>query len=133
MQRKRIASASPYERSVGFSRAVRLGPWLAVSGTAPLDEQGKTVGAGDAYQQTHRCLTIIQSAVEAAGGHLDHVVRTRVMLTDISAWEAAARAHGEFFADIRPASTFVEVSRLIDPSWLVEIEADCLIGPIEGD
>jgi enamine deaminase RidA (YjgF/YER057c/UK114 family) len=121
------SSGSPLEREIGFSRAVRIGPMIAVSGTAPLGSDGKTVGIGDAYAQTHRCLEIILAAITSLGGTIDGVIRTRVFLTDIAKWRDAARAHGEVFADVRPACTFAEVSGLIDPAWLVEIEADCYV------
>ena len=127
MTRKNVSSGSPYEPAIGFSRAVRVGPIISVSGTAPIADDGSTACPGDLYGQTRRCLEIILKAVREAGGSNKDVVRTRVMLTDVSRWEEAARAHGEFFADVRPASTFVEVSRLIDPDWLVEIEADCFV------
>lgn len=125
--KKRITSGSPFEHEIGFSRAVRTGSAIAVSGTAPLGEDGATFAKGDMYGQTIRCLEIIKEAIEAAGGMLEHVTRTRVMLTDISRWKDAAKAHGEFFSEIRPACTFVEVSGLIDADWLVEIEADCTV------
>ncbi len=123
----RIGSGSYLEPQIGFSRAVRAGPMIAVSGTAPIAEGGGTAAIGDAYAQTVRCLEIIKAAVERAGGALENVIRTRVMLTDIAQWPEAARAHGAFFAEIRPACTFVEVSRFIDPDWLVEIEADAFV------
>lgn len=115
------------ERPIGFSRASRIGNYIAVSGTAPIGPDGKTMGVDDAYQQTKRCLEIIERAIEEAGGRLEDVIRTRVMLTDMSQWQEAARAHSEYFADIRPASTFVEVKGLINQEWLVEIEADCVL------
>lgn len=124
--RKLISSGSPYEASIGFSRAVRSGPFLAVSGTAPISEAGGVAALGDLYGQTIRCLEIARSAIEAAGFSLESVVRTRIMLTDISRWEDAARAHGEWFSEIRPACTFVQVSGFINPAWLVEIEVDCV-------
>ncbi len=127
MQRKNISSGSPFEKPIGFSRAVRIGNTIAVSGTAPIAEDGSNASVGDVYGQTKRCLEIIKTAIEEAGGQLKDVIRTRIMLTDISNWEKAAQAHGEFFADIRPASTLVEVSSLINKEWLVEIEADCII------
>lgn len=114
------------EPRIGFSRAVRVGPFVAIAGTAPVAVGGGVATPGDVYGQTRRCLDIIGKAVEDAGLSLASVVRTRVMLTDITRWEEAARAHGEVFADIRPATTFVEVSRFIDPGWLVELEADCI-------
>jgi enamine deaminase RidA (YjgF/YER057c/UK114 family) len=127
MERQLISSGSPYEHHIGLSRAVRVGPCIAVAGTAPLGHDGKTVHAGDVYAQTKRCLEITLSAIERAGGAPEHVIRTRVMLTDITRWQEAARAHGEVFAQIRPACTFVEVRAFIDPAWLVETEADCYV------
>jgi enamine deaminase RidA (YjgF/YER057c/UK114 family) len=127
MSRKLISSGSRFESEIGFSRAVRVGSRIAVSGTAPIAESGGTACEGDLHGQTLRCLEIIKLALEEAGASLDAVIRTRVMLTDISIWQEAARAHGEFFGDIRPASTFVEVSGLIDNAWLVEIEADAIL------
>ncbi|MBL8258844.1 MAG: RidA family protein [Candidatus Competibacteraceae bacterium] len=124
--RKLITSGSPFEPQIGFSRAVRVGPFLAIAGTAPVAPGGGVAAPGDMYGQTKRCLEIIRQAVAEAGLPLTSVLRTRVMLTDISGWQEAARAHGEFFSEIRPACTFVEVSRFIDPGWLVEIEADCV-------
>jgi enamine deaminase RidA (YjgF/YER057c/UK114 family) len=124
--RKLVSSASPFEPKIGFSRAVRIGRTLAVSGTAPINPDGAVAAPGDLYGQTKRCLEIIAQAIGKAGLGLDSVIRTRVMLTDISRWEEAARAHGEVFGEIKPASTFVEVKGLIDKAWLVEIEADCV-------
>ncbi|MEI2732072.1 MAG: Rid family hydrolase [Dermatophilaceae bacterium] len=127
--RQTVSSGSTYEPRIGFSRAVRVGGVVAVAGTAPIGPDGNTVGHGDVYQQTVRCLDIIQDAVEQTGLTLDNVVRTRIMLTDLSHWEEAARAHGDRFTDIRPAATFVQVAGFLDPSWLVEIEADAIAGP----
>lgn len=127
--RRAVSSGSPFEPTIGFSRAVRVGDVVAVSGTAPLDTDGRTVGVGDLYQQTVRCLDIIQDALEQTGLSLDNVVRTRIMLTDLTHWQEAARAHGDRFTDIRPASTIVQVAGLLDPAWLVEIEADAVAGP----
>jgi enamine deaminase RidA (YjgF/YER057c/UK114 family) len=124
MVRKNVSSGSAYEKSIGFSRASRIGNLISVAGTAPISSDGSTAFPGNVYAQTKHCLEIIQKAIEEAGGNLGDVIRTRVMLTDISRWEEAAKAHGEFFENIRPASTFVEVSRLIKQDWLVEIEAD---------
>jgi enamine deaminase RidA (YjgF/YER057c/UK114 family) len=124
--RKLVTSGSPFEPRIGFSRAVRVGPFVAVSGTAPIAPDGTVAAPGDVYGQTKRCLEIIAQAVREAGLTLDDVIRTRVMLTDISRWQEAARAHGEMFSGVRPASTFVEVKGLIDRGWLVEIEADCV-------
>jgi enamine deaminase RidA (YjgF/YER057c/UK114 family) len=122
-----VSSGSPYEPRVGISRAVRAGPLLVVSGTAPLGPDGRTVGPGDAGAQARRCLEIIQRALESAGASLSDVVRTRILLTRIEDWEAVARAHGEVFRDIRPANTIMQVTRFIDPDWLVEIEADAVV------
>ncbi len=119
--RQLISSGSPFEAEIGFSRAVRIGDRIEVSGTAPIRD-GKTAGT-DAYEQTRACLDIILKAVTDAGGKPEHIIRTRIFLTDISLWKDAARAHGEVFGEIRPASTFAEVSGLINPEWLVEIEA----------
>jgi enamine deaminase RidA (YjgF/YER057c/UK114 family) len=126
MPRTRISSGSPYEPISGFSRAVRVGNVISVSGTAPLDATGKTVAPGDPAAQARRCLEIIAEALQQAGGSLRDVVRTRVMLTRIEDWEVVARVHGEVFRDIRPASTVVQVTRFIDPDWLIEIEADAV-------
>ncbi len=121
-----VSSGSPFEPRIGFSRAVRVGQIVAVSGTAPIAADGSVACRGDLYGQTKRCLEIIANAVRDAGLSLDSVVRTRIMLTDVSQWEAAARAHGEVFGAIRPASTFVEVKGFINREWLVEVEADCV-------
>lgn len=124
--RKLISSGSPLEGPIGFSRACRIGNQIAVSGTAPIKD-GKTAFAGDVYHQTKCCLDISVAAIEAAGGSIGDVIRTRILLTDISRWEEAAQAHGEFFSEIKPACTFVEVKGFIDPQWLVETELDCVI------
>ncbi|MFI8826891.1 Rid family hydrolase [Streptomyces sp. NPDC053431] len=124
--RNNVGSGSPLEPEIGFSRAVRKGSHVAVAGTAPLADGGGTVGVGDVYAQTVRCLDIAEAALTAAGASLDDVVRTRVMLTDVTRWKEAAKAHGERFAAVRPVTTFVEVSRFIDPDWLVEIEVDAV-------
>jgi len=124
--RKLISSGSPFEPKIGFSRAVRIGPFVAIAGTAPVAPDGGVAAPGDMYGQTKRCLEIIAQAIASAGLGLDSVIRTRVMLTDMSRWEEAARAHGEMFSGIKPASTFVEVKGLVRREWLVEIEADCV-------
>ena len=129
--RQLVSSGSPYEKPIGFSRAVRVGNMVFVSGSAPIGPDGKTVGVGDAAAQTRRCLDVIGEALHEAGADLRHVVRTRMFLTDASLWEQVGRAHGEVFGDIRPAATMVEVSGLLDPDWMIEIEADALI--VEGD
>ena len=128
MVRKNVSSGSAFEVPIGFSRASRVGNTIAVAGTAPIAADGSTSCPGDLYGQTRRCLEIIRQAIEEAGGTLQDVIRTRVMLTDISNWPEAARAHGEYFGSIRPASTFVGTSGLINSEWLVEIEADCVVG-----
>jgi enamine deaminase RidA (YjgF/YER057c/UK114 family) len=125
--RKLISSGSPYEPKVGISRAVRVGSIIAVSGTAPLGPDGHTVGKGDPAAQARRCLEIIKEALERAGTSLDHVVRTRTLLTRIDDWQAVAAVHGEFFGAIRPANTIVQVSGFIDPDWLIEFEADAVV------
>ena len=127
IERRLVSSGSPLEPEIGFSRAVRVGAHIAVAGTAPVSATGGTASPGDVYGQTRRCLEIIEQAVEAAGGSLHHVTRTRVMLTDMSRWRDAARAHGEYFGAIRPASTFVQVAGFISPDWLVEVEADAVV------
>lgn len=127
MNKKRISSGSPFEQPIGFTRAIRTGKRILVSGTAPIAENGETAFPGDVYRQATRCLQIIEKAILEAGGRLEDVVRTRVYLTSRTTWQEAGRAHGEYFGDIRPASTFIEVSGLIDPEWLVEIEAECEI------
>ena len=124
--RKLVSSGSPFEPQIGFSRAVRVGPFVAVSGTAPIAPDGGVAAPGDVYGQTKRCLEIIAQAVSNAGLSLESVIRTRVMLTDISRWEEAARAHGEVFSTVKPACTFVEVKGFINHDWLVEVEADCV-------
>jgi enamine deaminase RidA (YjgF/YER057c/UK114 family) len=127
--RKLITSGSPLEPQIGFSRAVRVGHFVAIAGTAPIAEDGTVAARGDVYGQTKRCLEIIGKAVAESGLDLSSVIRTRVMLTDISRWKEAARAHGEAFSHIKPACTFVQVSGFINPDWLVELEADCVADP----
>ncbi|HEY2799690.1 MAG TPA: RidA family protein [Chthoniobacterales bacterium] len=128
--RKLISSGSPYEPKVGISRAVRVGNIIAVSGTAPLGPDGHAVGVGDPAAQARRCLEIIAAALEKAGASLREVVRTRALLLRIEDWHAVAAVHGEFFGEIRPANTIMQVSRFIDPDWLVEFEADAVV---DGD
>jgi len=128
IKRQNIYTGAPWESIVGYCRAVRVGSHVAVTGTASVGEDGEVVGVGDAYVQAKRCLKIIEQALNEAGSGLSDVVRTRIFVTDIGQWEDIGRAHREVFADIRPATTMVEVSRLIDPDMLVEIEADAIIG-----
>ncbi|SEL75803.1 Enamine deaminase RidA, house cleaning of reactive enamine intermediates, YjgF/YER057c/UK114 family [Stigmatella aurantiaca] len=127
MQRTLHASGSPWEPLVGYSRAVRVGPFIAVSGTTATDATGHIVGEGDPYAQTAQALRNLRSALEALGVGLEHVVRTRMFVTDISRWEEYGRAHGECFATVRPATSMVEVRKLIHPAMLVEIEADAIV------
>ena len=133
--RLNISSGSPYEPRVGISRAVRIGSFISVSGTAPLGPDGRTVCVGDPAGQARRCLQIISAALAQAGASLADVIRTRTLLTRIEDWEAVTTVHGEFFRDIRPANTVMQVSRFIDPLWLVEFEADAVLpmthGPVQ--
>lgn len=126
MKRELISSGSPYEDIVGFSRAVRVGPFIAIGGTAPIDINGNTVGIGDISLQTQQCLETIKIALEKAGSSLDEVVRTRILLVDIEDWKAAAKVRASYFKTIKPVDTIMQVSRFINPDWLIEIEVDAI-------
>lgn len=127
MKRELISNGNPLEDKIGFSRAVKVGPYITVGGTAAVGEDGKTVGIGDPAAQTRRCLEIIKAALESAGSGLEDVVRTRMILTKIEDWEEVIKVRAEYFRKIKPVDTVMQVSRFINPEWLVEIEADAII------
>lgn len=131
-QRKNISSGASWEAVIGYSRAVRIGTHVAVAGTTAVDASGTVVGPGDPAAQTRFILDKMLRALAEAGGRAEDVIRTRIYLTDITQWEAVGRAHGEVFGHIRPATAMVEVSRLIDPALLVEIELDAVLGDAEA-
>lgn len=127
MAHLRIHSGAPWEPVVGYCRAVVAGPFVAISGSAAVDENGELVGIGDMYAQSLQCLRVLETALASAGASLDDVIRTRTFVTDIEQWDSVARAHRQFFGDAPPATSMVEVTRLIDERMLVEIEADAVI------
>lgn len=128
MSRRNIGSGRPWEEIVGYSRAVRVGQVIHISGTTSVDDAGNVVGAGDPGAQTTQALRIIEAALKKLGASMRDVVRTRIYVTNIADWEAIGAAHGAFFRHVRPAATMIEVSRLIDPALLVEIEAEAIVG-----
>jgi enamine deaminase RidA (YjgF/YER057c/UK114 family) len=125
--RKVVTSRTPWEPVVGYSRAVRVGPWVSVSGTTAAAEGGGAVGGDDIVAQTREALNRVVAALEQVGAGVEDVVRTRMFVTDISWWQEVGQVHGEFFRDVRPASTMVEIKALIDPALLIEIEADAYV------
>lgn len=125
--RRNVSTGSPYEPIIGISRAVRIGNVIAVAGTAPLGPDGKTIGIGDPAVQARRCFEISRLAIEQLGGNLSNVIRTRIILTRIEDWRVVAEVYGEIFRDIRPANTIVQVTRFIDPEWLIETEVDAVV------
>ena len=125
--RELISNGNPMEAIVGFSRAVRVGPFISIGGTAPVGPDGKTVGIGDVAAQTRQCIEIISAALEQAGSGLQDVVRTRVILTNIEDWRAAIDVRKEYFRDVRPVDTIMAIDRFVNPEWLVELEADAIV------
>ncbi len=130
--RELISNGNPMEPIVGFSRAVRVGPFISIGGTAPVGPDGKTVGVGDVAAQTRQCIEIIKAALEQARSGLHDVVRTRIILTDINDWKAAIDVRKEYFKDVRPVDTIMAIDRFVNPEWLIEIEADAVVANWEG-
>ncbi|WP_019669719.1 RidA family protein [Eudoraea adriatica] len=127
MKRELISGGSPYEDIVGFSRAVKVGPYITIGGTAPMDANGNTVGIGDISIQTKQCLETIKRALEKAGSSFNDVVRTRMLLTNIEDWKGAADVRASYFKTIKPVDTIMQVSHFINPEWLIEIEVDAIM------
>ena len=127
MKRKLISSGSPYEDIIGFSRAVRVGTFISIGGTAPLDSKGNTVGIGDIKMQTKQCLEVIKIALEKAGSSLEDVVRTRMLLTNIEDWKSVSEIKSIYFKTIKPVDTIMQITRFINPDWLIEIEVDAIV------
>ena len=132
MKRTLVATDSPYGSIVGFSRAVRVGNFIAIAGTAPLDQNGNTVGVGDPAAQTRQCFAIVARALAEAGATMKDIVRTRLLLTRIEDWEAVAKVHGATFRGIQPVATVVEVKRFINADWLIEVEVDAIVAEDTG-
>jgi enamine deaminase RidA (YjgF/YER057c/UK114 family) len=132
-QRRGVTTASPYEEMFGFCRAMRVGNLIYIAGTAPIGPDGKTVGAGDPAAQARRCFDIVKEALGKLGSGLEDVVRTRMYLTRIEDWEIVGKVHGEYFKDVRPTATLVQVVKLIDPEWLIEVEADAVVAGSSGN
>jgi len=130
--RELISNGNPMEKIVGFSRAVRVGPFICVGGTAPVDAEGRTIGVGDVAAQTRACIEIVRAALEQAGSGLHDVVRTRIILTDIDNWKAAIDVRKEYFRDARPVDTIMAIDRFVNPEWLIEIEADAIVAGWQG-
>ncbi len=127
MTRKNLIYNQPLEKEIGFSRAIKIDNIIAVSATAPIAKDGSVHTPGDMYGQTKRCLEIIKDAIVQVGGKIDDVIRTRLFLKDMKRWKEAAKAHGEFFSNVQPACGFIGVSEFVNPEWLIEIEADCVL------
>ena len=127
MTRKLVPSSSPYASVIGFSRAVRVGNFISVGGTAPIDREGKTVGVSDPATQTRQCMETIESALKEAGASMKDVIRTRMLLTNIEDWREVAKVRGEYFKDVKPVDTVMQVSTFINPEWLIEVEVDAVV------